>query len=204
VIRSPVEVVVHITAANLEGTTEVGDGLSAGTCRRLLCNAGVVPMLEDASGKTIDVGRRTRTIPAAIDRALRARDKTCRFPGCSNRRFLDAHHIRHWIDGGETNLANLFQCCRRHHRYLHDYSYRAELRDGELVFFAPDGREIPPVPARPPLHNDPIDRLRAQIHEHGIRISAESNAPGWDGWPVDYDACVAAIGGWDEDRSPLS
>jgi Domain of unknown function (DUF222) len=78
----------------------------------------------------------------------------------------------------------------------------ADDSDEELVFFAPDGREIPPVPARPPLHNDPIDRLRAQIHEHGIRISAESNAPGWDGWPVDYDACVAAIGGWDEGRSP--
>ncbi len=129
-------------------------------------------------------------MPAALDRALRARDKTCRFPGCSNRRFLDAHHIVHWIDGGETNLANLFQCCRRHHRYLHDYGYSAEMRDDELVFFTPDGREIPPVPARPPLHDDPIDRLRAQIHEHGIRISAESNIPGWDGWPVDYDACV--------------
>jgi hypothetical protein len=203
-IRAPVEVVVHITAANLEGTTDVGDGLSAETCRRLLCDAGVVPMLEDAAGKTIDVGRKTRTIPAALGRALRARDRTCRFPGCTNRRFLDAHHIRHWIDGGETKLSNVFQCCRRHHRYLHEYSFTAELRDGELVFLDPDGREIPPVPARPPLHDDPIDRLRGQIHDHGIRISAESNAPGWDGWPVDYDACVAAIGGWDEDRSPCS
>ncbi len=200
-IRSPVEVVVHITAATLEGTTEIGDGLSAETCRRLLCDAGVVPMLEDASGKTIDVGRKTRTLPAALSRALRARDKTCRFPGCTNRRFLDAHHIRHWIDGGETKLSNLFQCCRRHHRYLHEYSFSVAVRDAELVFFDPDGREIPPAPARRPLHEDCIDRLRTQIDEHGIRISAETNAPGWDGWPVNYDACVASIGGWDEGRN---
>jgi Domain of unknown function (DUF222) len=198
--RAPVEVVVHITAANLEGTTEVGDGLSSETCRRLLCDAGVVPMLEDASGKTIDVGRKTRTIPAALDRALRARDRTCRFPGCSNRWSLDAHHIRHWIDGGETKLANLFRCCRRHHRYLHEYGFSVEFRDDQLVFLTPEGRVIPPVPVRAPLPHAAVDRLRAQNLERGIQISAESNTPGWDGWPVDYDACVAAIGGWNEFR----
>jgi hypothetical protein len=138
-IRPPVEVAVHISAANLEGTTEVGDGLSAETCRRLLCDAGVVPMLEDDSGKTIDVGRKTRSVPPALRRALNARDRTCRFPGCMHRRMLDAHHVRHWIDGGETKLSNLLNCCRRHHRYLHEYAFSAELRDGELVFLDPDG-----------------------------------------------------------------
>ncbi len=201
-VRPPVEVVVHITAARLEGTTEVGDGLSAETCRRLLCDAGVVPMLEEASGRTIDVGRKTRTIPAALRRALRARDQTCRFPGCTHRRMLDAHHIQHWIDGGETKLSNVFHCCRRHHRYLHEYSFSAATREDELVFFDPEGREIPSVPHRPPLDDDSVDRLRTQIHDRGIRISAESNTPGWDGWPVDYDACVAAIGGWNEVRTP--
>jgi hypothetical protein len=196
-IRPPVEVVVHITAANLEGTTEVGDGLSAETCRRLLCDAGLVPMLEDASGKTIDVGRKTRSVPPALRRALHARDWTCRFPGCTHRRLLDAHHLRHWIDGGETSLENTALCCRRHHRYLHDYGYSAEMRDGELVFLDPDGHEIPPVVRRPPLPDGSFDRLRAQIQQHGIAIFAETNAPGWDGLPVDYDACVDAIGGWD-------
>jgi hypothetical protein len=196
-LRPPVEVVVHITAANLEGTTDVGDGLSAETCRRLLCDAGVVPMLEDASGKTIDVGRKTRSVPPALRRALNARDKTCRFPGCTHRRMLDAHHLRHWIDGGETSLENTALCCRRHHRYLHDYGFAAEMRDGELVFLDPEGHEIPPVVQRPPLPDGSFDRLRAQIQRHGIAISAETNSPGWDGLPVDYDACVNAIGGWD-------
>ncbi len=154
-------------------------------------------MLEDGSGRTIDVGRKTRTTPAALRRALRARDQTCRFPGCTHRRALDAHHVRHWIDGGETKLSNVFHCCRRHHRYLHEYGFSVAMRDGELVFFDPNGREIPPVVRRPPLHDGAFDRLRAQIQQRGIRISAESNEPGWDGQLVDYDACVDAIGGWD-------
>jgi hypothetical protein len=196
-IRPPVEVVVHVTAANLQGTTDAGDGLSAETCRRLLCDAGVVPMLEDASGTTIDVGRKTRAVPAALRRALRARDRTCRFPGCTHSRGLDAHHARHWIDGGETRLSNVFHCCRRHHRYLHEYGFTAEMRAGELVFLDPDGHQIPPMVTRAPLPDGSVGRLRARIQQHGIEISAETNAPGWDGLPVDYDACVNAIGGWD-------
>jgi Domain of unknown function (DUF222) len=195
-LRPPVEVVVHVEAATLEGQTEAGDGLSAETCRRLLCDAGVVPMLEDA-GKTIDVGRKTRTIPAALRRALHARDRHCRFPGCDHRRLLDGHHVRHWIDGGETCLANTALVCRSHHRYLHEFGFTVAMRDGEPVFFDPGGREIAPVPARPPLADGALDRFRAAVRASGIDVSAETNLPGWDGWPVDYDACVAAIGGYD-------
>jgi hypothetical protein len=199
-IRPPVEIVVHIEAATLEGQTELGDGLSAATCRRLLCDAGIVPLSEDGAGKTIDVGRKTRTIPAALRRALNARDKTCRFPGCQNRRLLDAHHAKHWIDGGETKLSGVFLTCRPHHRALHELGFSAEMRDGEPVFFDPHGREIPPAPARPPLPDGAVDRLRAAIQSWGIDISAESAGPGWDGEPVDYDACVSAIGGYDHER----
>jgi hypothetical protein len=78
-----------------------------------------------------------------------------------------------------------------------DYGYSAEMRDGELVFLDPDGHEIPAVVRRLPIPDGSFDRLRALIEHHGIAISAETNAPGWDGLPVDYDACVNAIGGWD-------
>ena len=154
-------------------------------------------MVEDAAGKTIDVGRKTRTIPAALRRALEARDQTCRFPGCSHRRFLDAHHVEHWIDGGETNLVNTHLCCRSHHRLLHEFGFSAEMRDGEPVFFDPGGREIVSVPARPVVRDDAVEWLRAANRERGIEISAGTGGPGWDGWPVDYDACVGAIGGYD-------
>jgi hypothetical protein len=123
------------------------------------------------------------------------RDQTCRFPGCSNRLGLDAHHAKHWIDGGETKLSGVFLTCRRHHRHLHEHGFSAEMRDGQPVFFDPHGREIPPAPARPPLTHDGFDWLRASLRRSDVHISAETSGPGWDGWPGDYDLCVAAIGG---------
>jgi hypothetical protein len=69
------------------------------------------------------------------------------------------------------------------------------VRDGELVFFDPDGREIPSAPARSPLAECPVERWRTEFLRSGIEISAETNAPGWDGEPVDYDSCVGALMG---------
>ena len=142
-VRPPVEVVVHVKASDLEGETDLGDGISAEVSRRLLCDAGVVPMLEDERGKTIDVGRKTRTIPAALRRALDVRDGGCRFPGCSNRIFTDAHHIEHWLDGGETTLDNTVLLCRRHHRVLHEHGFSLERVGEALVFCDSRGREVP-------------------------------------------------------------
>src|SRR4030095_16450322 len=97
-VRPPVEVVFHVSAESLEGETALGDGVPAAVSRRLLCDCGLVPMLEDERGRTIDVGRKKRTLPAALRRALQARDGGCRFPGCTNRLFTDGHHLIHWID----------------------------------------------------------------------------------------------------------
>ena len=194
-VRPPVEVVVHVDAATLQGETPAGDGIPAETSRRLLCDAGLVPLVEDGAGKTIDVGRKTRTIPAALRRALEARDGGCRFPGCTNRRFWDAHHVKHWIDGGETSLSNTLATCRRHHRALHELGFSVELRDGDFVFFDPGRRELPAVVARQPLADGSYHRLSATIRESGIDISAETCRPGWDGEVVDYDLCVAALAG---------
>ncbi len=191
-VRPPVEVVVHVDATTLEGRTEAGDGLSAETSRRLLCDAGVVPLVEDAAGQTIDVGRKTRTIPAALRRALDARDHGCRFPGCSYRR-CDAHHVKHWIDGGETSLSNALKVCRRHHRFLHELGFSVAVRDGEFVFFDPGGREIPVAGPRPPLVEGSFERTGAGLRGNGIEISAETNTPGWDGEAVDYGSCVEAL-----------
>ena len=190
-VRPPVEVVVHVAAETLEGHTEAGDAISADTCRRLLCDAGVVPLVEDAAGRTVDVGRKTRTIPAALRRALHARDAGCRFPGCSNRRSCDAHHVVHWIDGGETRLSNTHLVCRRHHRYLHEHGFRVEQRDRELLFFDPGGRPIEAVAAATGVGDHWMERLRALHGEVGV--SAASNLPGWDGDGIDYDRCVGAL-----------
>ena len=81
------------------------------TAKRLLCDGKVVPIVENSNGEPLSVGRRRRTIPTAIRRALLARDRVCAFPGCTHRRFLDAHHLQHWGDGGETGVDNLVLLC---------------------------------------------------------------------------------------------
>ena len=66
--------------------------------------ADAVVIVENEQGEPLSVGRKTRTVPTAIKRALRARDKGCSFPGCHHTRFVDAHHIKHWSAGGETQF----------------------------------------------------------------------------------------------------
>jgi hypothetical protein len=195
-MRPPVEVVLHVSAADLEGATALGDGVPPAVSRRLLCDCGVVPMLEDERGKTIDVGRKKRTLPSALRRALEARDGGCRFPGCTNRLFTDGHHLIHWIDGGETNLANTVLLCRRHHRYLHEYGFTVErvAKDGggiDLVFRDATGSVIPPQGERRPVSVKVDEVVRGWIDRP---ITAATNAPGWDGLPADYDLCVGALG----------
>ena len=89
-----------------------GIHVSAETARRMACDAATVSMHHGRGGEVLDVGRRTRTISPALRRALAARDRQCRFPGCGNLR-CDAHHLEHWADGGRTALDNLVLLCRR-------------------------------------------------------------------------------------------
>ena len=106
-------------------------------------------MHHDADGAVIDVGRKTRTIPPSIRRALAARDTGCRFPGCTSRR-CDAHHVDHWADGGVTRLDNLVLLCRRHHRAVHEGGF-AVIRghNGVLTFRRPDGAPLQVTPDAP-------------------------------------------------------
>ena len=88
---------------------EQAGGLHVGreAARRVACDAGVVVLSHGADGEVLDVGRRTRTVPSALRRALQSRDHgRCQFPGCDSRR-CDAHHVEHWADGGATRLQNL-------------------------------------------------------------------------------------------------
>jgi hypothetical protein len=98
---------------------------------------------EDETGEPLSVGRKTRAEPPAIRRALQIRDGHCRFPGCTSTR-VDAHHIIHWADGGETSMDNLMLVCRHHHRLLHEGGFSCErLSDGRFVFRDPRGRQLP-------------------------------------------------------------
>ena len=145
-----------------EGGCELEDGsaLSPETARRLACDASVVQN-----------GRKTRTIPPALRRALRARDRGCRFPGCENRRFLDAHHVHHWAKGGETTADNLVLLCRRHHRLVHEGGWHVDRR---LRFYDRWGQSVPgraAAAARP-------SRTSLSARNGDLDIDAETCEPG--------------------------
>lgn len=152
------QVVIHVDGAadganaDAGGVLEMHHGVervSAETSRRLSCDASVVTMArdEDDGAGGVAAGRRTRTIPVAVRRALAARDGTCRFPGCTSRR-CDAHHIEHWADGGATHVSNLVLLCRRHHRAVHEGGFDVTTGPaGTLEFWRPDGARLRETPA---------------------------------------------------------
>jgi hypothetical protein len=112
----------RILSRELERLPEIdGVAIDPETLRRLACDAAIIPMVLGSGSEVLDVGRKTRTIPAAIRRALEQRDGGCTWKGCTApASWADAHHIIHWADGGETALYNLVLLCRRHHTATHE------------------------------------------------------------------------------------
>ena len=172
------QVVLHVDSDTLTkagsglGRSELDDGtrVSAETSRRLSCDASVVPIRRGTDGNVLDVGRRTRTIPPSLRRALEARDRGCRFPGCGLR-FTDAHHVKHWADGGETALANLVLLCAHHHRLVHEEGWNIEWWGaGRPAFVDPRGQKhfsAKPLPPKLPSHRDPVEDLIADTRSRG-------------------------------------
>ena len=175
--RPPVEIVVHIDAATLAGNHD-DTGISAEVSRRLLCDAGVIPALDDEEGRTLELGRKSRVFCGALRRALliRARGR-CEFPGCTHDRYLEGHHIQHWIDGGETHLSNAALTCTRHHAWLHEGRFHVKATADGPQFLRADGRPV----------EDPAAPVPVTL--------AEPNdlPPTWDGDPVDYDSVLACV-----------
>ena len=99
-----------------------------------------------SAGNLLNYERRQRIVPARLLRALKLRDHNrCRFPGCAHQRYVEAHHVEHWIDGGETRLDNLVLLCSAHHRLLHHGAFRIVPEDDGLVFVSRDGEVIEPA-----------------------------------------------------------
>ena len=174
---------------------EDADGLrvSTETARRMACDAGTVVMVEAADGSVLDVGRKTRTIPPALRRALQARDHGCRFPGCTARR-CDAHHVRHWADGGATRLDNLVLLCRRHHRAVHEEGFSVRVGPtGDAAFCWPDGRPFPDAPAAPRWTGPPLAPTSAHLAAAGIEIGPDTATPDWHGERLDLGYAIDVL-----------
>lgn len=153
------EVVVHVdhevlTDSSADGRAQIegphGElvAVSTETVRRLCCDAAVVEMTHDADGHVLDVGRRSRQLRAPLRRAIAERDRGCRYPGRPNTKWVEAHHVKHWADGGETNQANLLSLCTFHHMRLHEggfslmFDSKAARSSGSVRFFDAAGEEI--------------------------------------------------------------
>ena len=157
--------------------------------------------------EVLNIGRRSRTVPWRIAHALRIRDGGCRFPGCGQRRWTDAHHIRHWADGGGTSLENLVTLCRHHHRSLHREEYRIERgASGELTFIDAQYQSIPPA-IHPQFEDRPgsggaagtevatsaadrVERLQAENRGRGVEIDESTAVTRWGGESMDYSTAI--------------
>ncbi|TMK16953.1 MAG: DUF222 domain-containing protein [Actinobacteria bacterium] len=148
-------VVVHARLGDLVGTdgaaeVEGGGRIHPETARRLLCDARVQTVLEDASGEPVRLGRLSREPTPAMMRQLRYRDVECRFPGCGARRFTQAHHIVWWKEGGPTDLDNLVLVCFFHHKLVHELGWSLlRERDGSVEWRKPDGNPYVPFVTSP-------------------------------------------------------
>ena len=141
-------VVVTVDLESLEGRlgrrcelADVGP-ITPETARRLACDAGVSRVVTRGASEPLDVGRRTPVVPAGMRRAVVIRDGGCKFPGCGRpQAWCDAHHVRHWADGGETALGNLVLLCRPHHRAVHE-DFSVAMADGRPAFSRSDGSRL--------------------------------------------------------------
>ena len=174
-----------------EAELESGARICAETSRRLACDCGVVHWHEDEEGSALNVGRKTRSIPPAIRRALQRRDQGCRFPGCSAHRFVDAHHITHWADGGETKMENLVQLCHHHHRLVHEGGYGVQMTASGPEFTDQTGRAIPTTAETRSRGN--VFALKQQNRETGLDIGPETTIPLWEGERMDDGMAVEGL-----------
>ncbi|CAN5594007.1 HNH endonuclease signature motif containing protein [soil metagenome] len=190
------EVVVHLEAEALRDDAsgarceiEGAGAIAPETARRLTCDSALVGLVE-SDGEPLSIGRRSRRVPHGLRRALEARDRSCRFPGCANLARLDAHHVAHWTkDKGPTELPNLALLCKRHHRMVHEGGYTmARARDGTWTFTTPAGYEVK-LPERQRSSSEELTRNRSK----GREPEREPYAPEGAGEGIDLDYVTGAV-----------
>ncbi|MFC2177007.1 DUF222 domain-containing protein [Actinomycetota bacterium] len=139
--------------------TEYGTVLTPDGVIRIACDATVCRIVFGPDGQPLDIGRRFRLFPEPLRRAIIARDRHCRFPGCDRPpRWCDAHHIKHWARGGATSVDNAILLCRFHHTLVHEV-----------------GWNITGTPTNPTVHDD-LGRVYASARPARARARAPALA----------------------------
>ena len=191
------QVMVHLDRDVLDpdgawsAALEDGTRVSAETLRRVACDCGLVAVGHD--GQALNIGRRARSIPPAIRRALMLRDHGCAFPGCTHTRFLHAHHLQHWLHGGPTSLDNLVMLCSFHHHLVHEGGWRiSAAADRSFLFHPSVGDPLATVPPREHLVGA-VAWLRDWADENDLHLGPETNMPQWGGESPDYELAVSVL-----------
>jgi hypothetical protein len=195
-----VSVLVHVDEQVLGDPSAKGcayiEGLGAITghvAQRLACNGAVSQILFGSEGSVEQPGA-TRVVSASMRRALIARDRGCRWPGCTARRFLHAHHVVFWSKGGPTALSNLVTLCGAHHRLVHEGCWNLQLeRSGELLVRSPEGTELPAVPKSRRADGDCLVEAHRQM---GHDIADDTLSYGGERFDLGLtvDAILSAVG----------
>ena len=155
IAMTPFETIVERAATR--GITHVGPTLDPDTVRRLACDAGIHRLITGPGSSIFDFGHENRLVSDNLFLALVARDRHCRWPGCTIRAtWCDAHHIIHRADHGPTNDDNLVLLCHRHHQLSHQPGWTITGTGTELTVHNPDGTvEISRPPGAPPPATPP-------------------------------------------------
>jgi hypothetical protein len=140
------------------------------TARRLVCDSDLWRIvLHPKTGLPLDVGKAHRLVPWWIRRALHARDRGCRWPGCPTpAAWTDAHHLNEWRHHHSTRIEELLSLCRYHHVLVHEGQWRIHLdpTTGQIHTTRPDGTPYQIGPSHPwttptTRTDDPPDRPEA-------------------------------------------
>ncbi|TCO22268.1 HNH endonuclease [Kribbella steppae] len=145
--------------ADATGQTVFGDDLSAAAVRRLACDAQAIPVVLGTKSQPLDVGTTKRLITAPMRLALNARDRGCVVCGAPPIQ-CEAHHLVHWIDGGNTSVSNLVLLCKRHHIDLHTGHWHIQIINDVVHVTRPGWATPDPIPPntyKPPIHHDTAD-----------------------------------------------
>lgn len=167
--------------------------LAPDVAKRLACDATVVTAIDDGTGNTLNIGRKSRVVPTAMKRALNFRDGGCRYPGCCESRYTDAHHVQHWVDGGETSLDNLVTLCRHHHRSLHQGHFDVALHSGEFVFNKTSGELIEPSPYPLFTKNVPAETSSDYLDINWPEVKTDTAVTSWAGERMDVDMAMQGL-----------
>ena len=120
--------------------------------RKWSCDGTIQPIWEQG-GTPVNVGRAQRIVPRRTRRLIEDRDRGCAYPGCIAVHHLECHHITHWANGGNTDMANLISLCPHHHDQHHtgDYTIHPDTNSpGRFRFTTRHGHPIEPLATPPP------------------------------------------------------